>query len=314
MSTHLALARPDRARDVLDTLTERLTEVTGKEVGLLAEAVAKLKHLVSEASHDHSGSPSNTASNANTPAAVAASSDGIQSSMEPVQADDQESTSTLSDCTALVTDCDHMLNRLADVASRRVTEMSADELRRLLSVYALSPFRADELVAAASREVETRLGRMDALPANEISMDSQIRLIGSEAEALLRLMQVGEAPGLGATIRKGLTSFFRNHDKTETTEADVDASDEAQTERLRTFLFDIVSVSERVSVLSAASGSSVDDSCRLAMQSAAFELGRCADLIEHYHRIDFATGQRESRHVNDDKRALAKQVLSRLLP
>lgn len=312
MSTHLALIRPDRARDVLGTLIERSKDLTGQQIGLLAEAVAKLKHLVSEAIHDKSISASDDGSNAS--AVHDATNDDIQPAEEPGHITVERPDSGFVDYTAQVTDCDHMLNLLADTALKRVQEMSAEELRRILSVYALSPVRADELVAVASREVEMRIARLDALSANEVNMDSQLRSIGSEAEALLRFLQVGEAPGLGATIRKGLTSFFRSHETTEISETDVDASNEAQTERLRSVLLDIVSVSERMSALSAAAGSSVDDSWRLTMQSAAFELGRCMDLIEHYNRIDFATGQRESRQVYDDKRALAKQVLSRLLP
>jgi hypothetical protein len=309
MSTHLALTRPDRARDVLATLIDRSSDLTGQQMGPLVEAVAKLKHLVSDSIHLKSITAANDDSNST------ASHDGSSNDMQLAEEPGHESgNAEFFDVTALVTDCDKMLDVLADAASKRVNEMSAEELRRVLSVYAMSPFRADELVAAASREVEMRLGRLDALSTSEVSMDSQLRSIGSEAEALLRLLQVGEAPGLGATIRKGLTSFFRNHETTEITETDDDASSEAQTERLRSVLSDIISVSERLSVLSATAGSSVDDSCRLTMQSAAFELGRCMDLIEHYNRIDFETGQRESRRVYDDKRALAKQVLSRLLP
>jgi hypothetical protein len=309
MSTHLALTRPDRARDVLGTLSDRSTDLTGQQIGDLAEAVAKLKHLVSESIHTTTIAASGVDSNST--GAHEASKDDIHIPDDVDHDDVEHSDSGDFDFNALVTDCDYMLNVLADVVSKRLREMSAEELRRILSVYALSPFRADELVAAASREVNTRLGRLDALPPLEVSIDSQLRSIGSEAEELLELLQVGEAPGLGATIRKGLTSFFRNH---ETTDTDVDASNEAHTERLRSVLVAIVSVNERLSAVSTGAGSSVDDSCRLTMQGAAFELGRCADLIEHYNRIDFATGERESRQVYDDKRAMAKQVLSRLLP
>jgi hypothetical protein len=312
MSTHLALIRPDRARDVLATLIDRSSDLTDQQMGPLVEAVAKLKHLVSDSIHLKSITAANDDSNST--ASHDGSSNDMQLAEEPGHEDVESGNAEFFDFSALVMDCDKMLDLLADAASKRVNEMSAEELRRVLSVYALSPFRADELVAAASREVEMRLGRLDALSTSEVSMDSQLRSIGAEAEALLRLLQVGEAPGLGATIRKGLTSFFRNHETTELTETDDDASNEAQAERLRSLLSDIISVSERLSVLSATAGSSVDDSCRLTMQSAAFELGRCMDLIEHYNRIDFATGQRESRQVYDDKRALAKQVLSRLLP
>jgi hypothetical protein len=312
VSTHLALTRPDRARDVLGTMSDRSTDLTGQQIGVLAEAVAKLKHLVSDSVPTTTIAVSGV--DANSTGAHEPSEDGVQIGDDLVHGDVEHSDSGSFNFNALITDCDHMLNVLADVASKRLREMSAEELRRVLSVYALSPFRADELVAAASREVDTRLGRLDALPSLEVSIDSQLRSIGSEAEELLELLQVGEAPGLGATIRKGLTSFFRNHETTETTETDVDASNEAHTERLRSVLSDIVSLTERIGAVSTCAGSSVDDSCRLTMQGAAFELGRCADLIEHYHRIDFATGERGSRQVYDDKRAMAKQVLSRLLP
>jgi hypothetical protein len=195
-----------------------------------------------------------------------------------------------------------------------VSEMTCEDLRRLISVYALSPFRADELVAAASREVEARLERMEFLSGNGANLEPRIKSIASRASASLGRLHVGEAPGFGATIRKGLTSFFGANEKVDTDPIGGESSEEALIEDLRDVLASIVDLSEEVSSLSRVAGASVGDSCRAMSRSAAFELGRCRDLVDHYNRLDFETGARRSRHLNEDKRTMAKQVLSRLLP
>jgi hypothetical protein len=288
MSSHQVLTRPDKALEVLDALVDRVSELSGSQVISLAEVVAKLRYLITELIPD----PQRPSSDEN----------------------DQEQEDSKGPIACLATECDRMLSLLARTAAQMVGDMSPENLRRLISVYTLSPFRADELVAAASREVEIRLDSMEFLSPDNVYLESQLKSIACRVSASLRRFDVGEATGFGATIRKGLSSFFGVNEKVETEALNGDTSEAALIEDLRNSLLSIVDLSERLSSLSRVSRASIDGSCRSLIRNSAFELGRCRDLIDHYSRIDFETGDRRSRHVHDDKRRMAKQVLSRLLP
>jgi len=225
----------------------------------------------------------------------------------------------------LSTTCDRCLSSLASRSIELIGVMSVQHLRRLLMVYSSSPFRADRLVDEIEREVQERSERLRSILRSKVSFENELVAAVAPAQELRRTIR-GDAGSPFAAIRSGLRSFFRKKDRDgqeqhveNYTEAEEEEEAEDQTkqelERVDRALRSIINLGEYAEALTRATSSSLDKTTRGMEQEALFELGRCSELVAHYRRIvDFESGRREDRYDVDTRRAMAKRVLSRLLP
>jgi hypothetical protein len=225
---------------------------------------------------------------------------------EPIREDELQANK------GLVATGESLMNVLASRSMELLDAMSPAELRRLLSIYALAPFRADEFIAAMEIEVEKR----KKLLTEHVDTQWLDRLTACAVQASkLRRKFNGEHDNPLASIATKMKSFFRSneHEKVSSkleaegfAESDIETTD-------KTFK-SIIDFSRYASTLSAARGSYVDHATQQIHQGVLFELGRCTELINQYRTVDFESGKQTSRPDQRQQRVMTKLLLSRMMP
>jgi hypothetical protein len=217
----------------------------------------------------------------------------------------------------LVDTCDGLLNSVANHANEVVGKLRADELRRLLAVYALLPFQADYLIDTIEKEVEKRMGYLTSMSSTDVVEDLlQEAAANSMAvnKTLFGESHAGDSP-LSA-IKKGLRSLFMSSDSAEHISDDnvanmLTAEVSSMIQEAADSAYKAV---RRLEGIGSAALVSPDRIIQDIEEGAAFELGRCQELIKSYRRVEFSTGRRKSRYDKVRRRDISKRVLSRLLP
>jgi hypothetical protein len=183
-------------------------------------------------------------------------------------------------------------------------------MRRLLLIYAVTPFQADAVVNSIEKQVEERLKALSATEKSGVTVDEAVRVA---AEGMLRANQRlfdkgGESPV--AVIKHGIKSLFRHseNDEEQSGEAEELAKCMHQASASTQLLAD------KVFQLRKGMGADVEAILQGREQSIVVELGRCLELIQSYRRIDFDTGARQTRYDRTRRRDIGKRVLSRLFP
>lgn len=316
--THAAEMAPTQTLLILKVLSDRIGEFDAHQLVCFAEDASRLKRLVQDETVPVRFTNATaldfelTREVTNTTTTIV-----TQEGPAPIgnETDSDVESHDVNSYVSLESSCDRLLLLIAEKASPMVTTMPAEILRRLITVFSLLPFRADELVAAVSKEVDSRLEDLTSKDLSEWSIESRIQTLASQAEQLLKTLYGGEPGGLGSAIRSGVSFFFGGDRKeSEMNSQPTEGTGPEEVDQIRNVLASIVEVSRRMSNLSSLSRTTLEDFSRYTVQSATLELGRCKELVSHYGRIDFSAGRRRDRHEPDDKRVLAKQVLSRLLP
>jgi hypothetical protein len=217
-----------------------------------------------------------------------------------------------------------VLSAVAVQTMEHVGSLSAVELRRLLTVYSLSPFKSDDLVNSMETEVIRREELLDSPESRERGREL-LRSAASSAKTVISAFTEEPADGGSAlsAIKNGLWSMFRQSNAKENAANDEeDASDDIPDD------IEEGSVQEKLhidieralrSIVEAADylerpGDASFISERLLEGGVLFELGRCRELVEHYRRIDFDSGSSTSRFDQERRRVMVKRVLSRLHP
>ncbi|CAB9503823.1 expressed unknown protein [Seminavis robusta] len=235
-------------------------------------------------------------------------------------------TVTPSDSELLQETSSRMLSTVARYAAERVTNLRAGSLCRLLVVYSLLPFQADDFINACELEVARRQALLEEA-SSASSVEDLLRQAAQLAVAanatLLGLKTYGEDDADGsspvAALKKGIMSLFSSSssspDEDEDSKQEM-ASNEAIVQR---FTNEVGSLFQRVTAVDTcmeqigiASNVHTDTALQKIMEGANFELGRCHELIDNYRRIEFSTGRRKSRYDYD--RDIGKRLLSRLIP
>lgn len=206
--------------------------------------------------------------------------------------------------------CCRLLTALADRASHETVKFSAKEMRRLMLIYAVIPFQADQFVDSIENEVNRR---MDALVfANrDGSIQGVTRLVSNSVREVSNSLSgkvEGDSPV--AAFKNGLKALFRPSD------ADGDAPEEVAEMLMK--LDRAVSLSQgatdRLERIERGTRIDAEGIIRGKEQGASVELGRCRELIASYRRVDFTTGARTSRYEQERRNDIGKRVLSRLFP
>lgn len=205
--------------------------------------------------------------------------------------------------------CEIILESIGAKARGMLGSLSAEEIRRLLAVYSLLPFQDDALIDDIFEEVTIRKSHLQQSPNDSIE-----NILPSPNTTALSL----NATELGSpfdNIKNGIMSFFSTSDDADSKD-NIDSN--SATEEMTTSIEDptatMSKAAKSVNDLHAASGISMDSVFQNIQKGAAFELGRCDELIENYRRIEFSTGTVRSRYDKERRKEIAKRVLGRLLP
>jgi hypothetical protein len=222
-----------------------------------------------------------------------------------------------------------MLSAIAAQTTEHVGSLSAVELRRVLTVYSLSPFKSDDLVNSIETEVFRRVDLLDFRESRERGRDL-LRSAASSSKIVISAFTEESVDGVSAlsAIKNGLRSIFRqsnakedassNDDNEDTSDDSIpdDEEEESVQERLHMEIEKALhSIVEAAEYLEQHDDASRDQVVQRLEDGVLFELGRCRQLVDHYRRIDFKDlGSSTSRFDQERRRVMVKHVLSRLHP
>ncbi len=209
----------------------------------------------------------------------------------------------------LVKICDELLNFISHSSRGVVKTATTSELRRLLAVYSLLPFRADDLINEIEKEIDARLSTPDSQP--WITVEKRLRDAKERSESLQRkLFHETESSGL-TVLKNGFMSLFGSSEDNESAEKNL--SDEL-IEMIRASINSTIEAATSLQEMKETLDVSIDSIGQQNMEKKYFELGRCQELIANYRRIEFSTGSRRSRYDKERRKDISKRVLHRLLP
>jgi hypothetical protein len=209
--------------------------------------------------------------------------------------------------------CDSILVAIAAEAGRMSTELRADEIRRLLMVYSLLPFRADDLIGTLDGEISKRGNHLKS--SRDVNVGALLREAATNTSAVNTILfdEPAEDSRINA-IKNGIKSFFRYPDSDGTEDGDEEKKiSELLSEMIQNSAASTLKAAQILEEIGSASLVTPDDVIQNLGAGAAFELGRCKELIESYRRIEFSDGTRRSRY-GKGRKDIAKRVLSRLMP
>jgi hypothetical protein len=315
--------RSDRRflHDVLLEVQKNASRVsTASELCGLAESLAVIKEAVrsGDSARVKKEMPAGTE---NSESALTDLTITNSKASEPIENSDKDDPPPLIDDASidieLVDTCDGLLNSVAKHANDVVGKLRADELRRLLAVYALLPFQADHLIDTIEKEVEKRMGYLTSMSSTEV-VEDLLQEAAANSMAVNKTL-FGESHAGDSrlsAIKKGLRSLFMSSDSSE------DMSDDNVANVLTAEVSSMIQEAadsaykavRRLEGIGSAALVSPDRIIQDIEEGAAFELGRCQELIKSYRRVEFSTGKRKSRYDKVRRRDISKRVLSRLLP
>jgi hypothetical protein len=211
--------------------------------------------------------------------------------------------------------CDTILVTIASIAKDVISQLKIDEIRRLLTVYSLLPFQADEFVQSVEEEITRRKNALEFAWASGKIGD--LLIDASERTSTVNATLFGEYSEGSPfeAIKSKLKTLF----STPTSEGGSEEYDEHDN-----------TISEELSLMikraatsttnAARAFSMVRETCQISPDEllqemkgyTSFEIGRCIELVENYKRNEFSTGTRRSRY-NSRRKEIAKRVLNRLI-
>jgi hypothetical protein len=289
---------------------------SGKELTDLAETIAKLRRSIgSKKSLDNGGAPS----------ADVSETDRKENETDPIlgepvhehtetdeKEDDKQEQNSTTVTAAILDSTDRLLACVAEKAIEKVRDLSGAEMRKLLFVYLLVPFQADDLVDAMEEETNQRTAAL-SFAGDKERIQGLIR--DAADSALQAYNSLSARPStVGSTIKNGIKAIFGVHDVDE----EISEGDAARLSQVAESVYRTSAlsrdISERMERVERATGLDIETLMRGVEQGAAVELGRCRELIASYRRIDFATGSQGGRCDSERRKDIGKRLLSRLFP
>jgi len=286
--------------EVLKRICEILPNArTGSDLCTLAEAIGLLKEASKKSNTKIKDSSSNEEHH-----------DSVNADIDPILETEDK----------LFSITNQMLNSIAALAIDISKTLTANEIRRLLEVYSLLPFQADEMITCLSDEVSNRLAILHDLRKDQ-SLVTLLKEASKKSSVVKSSLFDDSSTSIFSSIRSRFVSLFRSSNRAGDEDEVVNQIDDEGTkltEEIASVIQDSVSATsdatDRASTEESALQLSLDKVIENLEEGASFELGRSMELIENYHRIEFATGERRSRYDKDRKNYISKRVLSRLLP
>ena len=256
---------------------------------------------------------------------VGASSEIMESANENEfveEIDDVDTTNsddTEKNTSNLLTQCDNILSSLTERIILEVPNLTASQLRKILQAYYIMPFQADDMVNHIEEEVKIRLSALEAVSTMSLeSSSSNIKSLIQEASDYF----VNVASVLTKIKSKNEQLFAELFDDDEGNKNGIDEQNDAQkhsTKKLSNVIKDLNSgvaavceATTRLERIERGSLLSLEPSIRVVEIGAAFELGRCLELIDGYRLLEFQSGTQRRRFTGEKKKNIGKRIFSRL--
>jgi hypothetical protein len=196
-------------------------------------------------------------------------------------------------------------------AAQNVANLSPEQLRRFLVVVTMSPLEAHVFVESVEREL---LSRTIDKSQQSKSLESILAIVADTAKQSRSLLSVksGQGDTPLTALKSGLRSLFFNTEQ-DNSESSEKWHQEVQevTDLLNETMTHALYVADRLRAVTNVTGSGIDRILQSIEEGSNFELGRCKELIEAYHRIDFQTGTWHSRYDKERRKDIGKRLLSR---
>ena len=287
----------------------------------LAESVAVItQSLTSEKLRTQLPLSNTTVSNTTIVNSTVIDANATATPVESGNATGSNATTTTSEFIALETISSRMLSSLASHSAERVSNLKADSIRRLLGVFSLLPFQADDLINACEEEIANREALLQSAAATA-SVEDLLRQAAKNALAANTTV-FGKDEDSSSTLKalkRGLKSIFSSAPEPAENEDDEAAQEMKRfTEEVGGLLNKVTASVTKVDAcmeqIGTASNVHTDTALQRIVEGANFELGCCRELIDNYRRIEFSTGRRKSRYNYERSRHIGKRLLSRLVP
>ncbi|KAG7351141.1 hypothetical protein IV203_010501 [Nitzschia inconspicua] len=290
---------------ILERISELLPEVeNGSELCDIAASLGLVKEAMAKPEHGEKKSGGDDVEESSSDSTVVA-----------ITKEETEKDNTAR--YELNTAVDGVLDSIGSVVQELCPRLTAKDIRRILEVYSLLPFQADDMVDAIANEVVGRLSAIEELSKNRTLDD--LLADAKQKSAIVKSTLYEEADkSFLDSIKSGFLSLFgSNNDEQKEDEEEPDERT-VMTERIASMIQDSVATTSKAAERAQAEESilltTLDESLLLLREEVSFELGQCVELIENYRRIEFSTGKRRSRYDRDRRNDIAKRVLSRLFP
>lgn len=202
-----------------------------------------------------------------------------------------------------------LLDSVAVECQTRSSTFHPREIRRILSVYSLLPFKSDELIDCFDKEIAIRIAASEAQ--HQGSIEKLLKNAKEKGiEVKQELFEEAGSRRLNA-LKNGIISLFRSSDEDE---QDENSLSEELAAMIQHSIKSTVEAATAVEKMRDSLHLSIDKIGREMSVGSCFELGRCEELIANYRRVEFSTGTLRSRYDKEWRKDLSKRVLSRLLP
>lgn len=210
--------------------------------------------------------------------------------------------------------CNELLVSIADRAKAMTAKLTAQDIRRLLAVYSLLPFQADDLINHLEEEISKRLSYLEGSASG--SLENWLKRAKYKSDSVNSMLFEDTESSRFDCIKNGIMSLFRASDVNES--VDEEGGENGLPEELATMIQESIALTSkaanRAEGMRNALRVSLDSILNGLNEGSSFELGRCQELIENYRRVEFSTGTLRSRYDKERRKDIAKRVLSRLLP
>ena len=213
---------------------------------------------------------------------------------------------------AISTSVVHLLQVVARTATEELKSMAAGQMRRLLANYAGLPFQADDFINAIDNEINDRLKATKYVTNLPESASRAATAARGSWDALAEKSDDGSSHL--AALRNGLRSMF-SKSPGEGEEKDPEG-DFSKLEEVADLLTETATTAHIVTdhfarVLKL---TNKDPGLLLSAEQrgSVFELSRCQELIASYRRVNFGSGERQSRQDDLERKGIGDQVISRI--
>ena len=311
----MASSDPTFVRIVLQSFASKVDSLqSGQQLIDLAQTMATLRRSVErqEEQLSEEASASTIGNGASDDGYEADQAENaVDASKDEVDLIEQNSTMIRN---AILESTNQLLTTVAELATDKIRDLSAEEMRELLLVYSTLPFQADVLVDSFEEETFRRMEILGFKGPTESVQDLARRAYDCSLLMSNSLSVQMEGSSTVDAIKHGIKAIFGVHEMNEEeSKVDVAKLNALADNSLRTTAL-IRETLGRMEQIRQGAGTDTETLLRVVEQGTALELGRCKELIAGYRRIDFSTGSRGGRYDSARRRDISKRILSRLFP
>lgn len=227
-----------------------------------------------------------------------------------------DSDKTWKKASNLLAHCNKVLAALSEKITSEINQLTASQMRKVLQAYHIMPFQADEMVNTIEAEVKLRVSALADMSAasSEGSSSSIQSLIRHSSDRFVDAVSILSE----LSSKEGNLSSTNNYesvaDKSSSKDQSILFTEELSRvkDHMNRAIAAVCEATTRLERIERGAQMSVESSLRSVQNSAAFELGRCQELIDGYRLFEFDSGSHRRRFTGGKKKNVGKRILSRL--